>query len=71
MLAGSKTAVMGFTGERRGPSDGLLLVRSALATDGLTKAGAKVLRRDTLHLSHIELIYAEPALKWIEEALGP
>jgi pimeloyl-ACP methyl ester carboxylesterase len=71
LLAGSKTAIMGFTGERRGPSDGLLLVRSALATDGITKAGAKVLRRDVLHLSHIELVYAEPALRWVEEALGP
>ncbi len=71
LLAGSKPAVMGFTGERRGPSDGLLLVRSALATDGITRAGAKVLRRDVLHLNHIELIYAEPAMRWIEEALGP
>jgi triacylglycerol lipase len=71
LLAGSKTAIMGFTGERRGPSDGLLLVRSALDTDGITRAGAKVLRRDVLHLSHIELVFAEPALKWVEEALGP
>jgi hypothetical protein len=71
LLAGSKNAIMGFTGERRGPSDGLLLVRSALATDGITRAGAKVLRRDVLNLSHIELVYAEPALKWVEEALGP
>ncbi len=71
LLAGSKPAVMGFTGERRGPSDGLLLVRSALATDGITRAGAKVLRRDVLHLNHIELIYAEPAMRWIEVALGP
>jgi hypothetical protein len=71
LLAGSKPAVMGFTGERRGPSDGLLLVRSALATDGITCAGAKVLRRDVLNLNHIELIYAEPAIRWIEEALGP
>jgi len=71
LLAGSKSAVMGFTGERRGPSDGLLLVRSALAIDGITRAGAKVLRRDVLHLSHIELVFAEPALRWVEEALGP
>ncbi|HZU98428.1 MAG TPA: acetyltransferase [Planctomycetota bacterium] len=71
LLAGSKTAIMGFCGERRGPSDGLLLVRSALATDGITKAGARVFRRDVLKLSHVELVYAEPALRWIEETLGP
>lgn len=71
LLAGTKPAVMGFTGERRGPSDGLLLVRSALATDGITRAGAKVSRKDSLHLSHIELVYAEPALRWVEDALGP
>ena len=62
---------MGFVGERRGPSDGLLLVRSALSIEGIAKAGAKVLRRDVLHLSHIELVYAEPAVKWVVEALGP
>ncbi len=71
LLAGTKSAIMGFTGERRGPSDGLLLVRSALATDGIARNGAKVLRRDVLHLNHIELVYAEPALRWVEEALGP
>lgn len=71
LLAGSKPAMLGYTGERRGPSDGIVLVRSALATDGLAKNGAQVLRKDVLHLSHIELVYAEPALKWIEEALAP
>lgn len=71
LLAGSKPNLLGFVGERRGPSDGLCLVRSALTTDGITRAGAKVLRRDVLFLSHIELVYAEPAVKWLEEALGP
>jgi hypothetical protein len=71
LLAGTKPALLGFTGERRGPSDGIVLVRSALATDGLAKNGAKVLRKDVLHLSHIELVYAEPALRWVEEALAP
>lgn len=70
LLAGTKPYVMGFLGERRGPSDGLLLVRSALATDGLARSGAKVLRADTLHLSHVELAFADPAFAWVEEALG-
>jgi len=71
LLAGSKPHLMGFVGERRGPSDGLVLVRSALSTDGIARSGARVLRRDVLHLSHVELACAEPALAWIEAALGP
>jgi len=70
LLAGTKPYVMGFVGERRGPSDGLLLVRSALAQEAITKAGAKVIRADTLHLSHIELAFADPAIAWIEETLS-
>jgi hypothetical protein len=70
LLAGTKPQVLEFVGERRGPSDGLVLVRSALSIEGIPRAGAKVLRRDTLRLSHIELAYAEPAIAWIEGALG-
>jgi triacylglycerol lipase len=70
LLAGTKPALMGFVGERRGPSDGLVLVRSALASEGLARAGAKIVRRDTLCLSHVELAYAPSAMRWIAEALG-
>jgi hypothetical protein len=70
LLAGTKPNLLGFVGERRGPSDGLCLVRSALATDGLSRKGARVLRRDALYLSHLELVYAAPALRWIDEAIG-
>lgn len=69
-LAGTKPNLLGMVGERRGPSDGLCLVRSALASDALARNGARVLRKDTLYLSHIELVYAEPALKWLDEALS-
>jgi triacylglycerol lipase len=71
ILAGTKPFMLGWVGERRGPSDGLLLVRSALNTQGLVRGGAKILRRDTLCFSHIELTYAEPAVRWIERAIGP
>ena len=70
ILAGTKPKLLDFIGERRGPSDGLVLVRSALSTEGIARAGAKVVRRDTLRLSHIELAYADPAIAWIEGALG-
>lgn len=45
VLAGVSPWTMHLIGERRGPSDGLLLVASALDTDPLTRRGAKLLGR--------------------------
>ena len=57
-------------GERRGPSDGLLLVASATDTSGLTRRGAKVLRKDLLHLNHLQLVYEPRANAWVLEVLS-
>lgn len=69
LLAGTSPWIMHMVGERRGPSDGLLLVASALADEGLTRRGADVVRKDTLHLNHLQLVYEPRANDWVLEAL--
>ena len=44
VLAGTSNWIMHLVGERRGPSDGLLLVASALDVEPMTKKGAKLIR---------------------------
>ncbi len=47
-------------GEVSGPSDGLVFLDSATATDALTARGARVVEVATRDLSHIDLLYASP-----------
>lgn len=47
-------------GEVTGPSDGLVFVRSATATDQLTARGATVVETAVVNLSHLDLLYASP-----------
>ncbi|MGE0712705.1 MAG: esterase/lipase family protein [Planctomycetota bacterium] len=68
-LAGNDPWVMGLVGERRGPSDGLLLVASALATEPLTRGGAKLLRADVRFFNHLQLVYHPRANAWVREVL--
>lgn len=69
VLAGTNPWLMGLVGERRGPSDGLLLVASAFATKPLTQRGAKVLRKDLRHFNHLQLVYDPRANDWVREVL--
>jgi pimeloyl-ACP methyl ester carboxylesterase len=70
VLAGSSPWILHLIGERRGPSDGLLLVESAFATDALTQRGAKLLRKDLRSLNHLQLVYDPRANAWVEEVLA-
>lgn len=70
ILAGTSNWLMGMVGERRGPSDGLLLVASAFLTEPLVKRGAKVLRKDLRQFNHLQLVYEPRANDWVEEALS-
>ena len=47
-------------GEVSGPSDGLVFVDSAVATEALTARGAAVHALEVKDLSHIDLLYASP-----------
>ncbi|MEZ6188178.1 MAG: acetyltransferase [Planctomycetota bacterium] len=69
VLAGTSPWVMHLVGERRAPSDGLLLVASAFHTDPLTKRGAKLLKKETLMLNHLQLVYHPRANDWVVEVL--
>lgn len=69
LLAGTHCRITGYFGERRGPSDGVVLVRSALYKAGVDARGAKILRRSALPLNHLELTYKPRAVRWILRAL--
>jgi triacylglycerol lipase len=70
VLAGTSNWLMGMVGERRGPSDGLLLVASALHTKPLLKRGAKLLCRDLRQFNHLQLVYEPRANDWVEKVLS-
>jgi hypothetical protein len=69
ILAGTSPWIMHMVGERRAPSDGLLLVASAFSTDGLTRRGATLIRKDLRHLNHLQLVYDPRANEWVLEVL--
>ncbi|MFC1706277.1 esterase/lipase family protein [Planctomycetota bacterium] len=68
-LAGTNPWIMNLIGERRGPSDGLLLVASAFDTEPLTRRGARVIRKDLRYLNHLQLVYHPRANNWVLEVL--
>jgi pimeloyl-ACP methyl ester carboxylesterase len=70
VLAGTNPYMVGLVGERRGPSDGLVLVASVLDLDPLTARGARVVRKDLRHLNHLQLVYEPRASDWVLEALS-
>jgi triacylglycerol lipase len=70
VLAGCHPWVVGMVGERRGPSDGLILVASVFDTDPMTKGGAVLLRKDLRALNHLALAYDPRANDWVADALA-
>ncbi|MDF1662786.1 MAG: hypothetical protein P1V97_13500 [Planctomycetota bacterium] len=69
LLAGTHYRIIGYLGERRGPSDGVVLTRSALMSRAVTARKAKVIRRSSLTLNHLELTYDSKAFDWILETI--
>lgn len=70
VLAGTNPWIMGLVGERRAPSDGLLLVASALETEPMTKGGARLIRRSLRRFNHLQLVYDPRANDWVAETLA-
>jgi pimeloyl-ACP methyl ester carboxylesterase len=68
-LAGTQSWVVGLVGERRGPSDGLLLAASVRELGPLTQRGAKVIRSDLRRWNHLQLVYEPGANDWVAEVL--
>jgi triacylglycerol lipase len=69
VLAGTHTWIAGEVGERRGPSDGLVLVASVFDTDPMTRRGARLVRRDLRAFNHLQLAYDPRANDWVVDAL--
>lgn len=68
-LAGTHVWISGEVGERRGPSDGLVLVASVMDLEPMTRRGAKVLKKDLRALNHLQLAYDPRANDWVVDAL--
>jgi hypothetical protein len=56
-------------GQFAAPNDGLVFVKSALYTEGLTARGAKVVGTETFKLNHIDLSRNEEVFNWVTKAL--
>ncbi|MCW8140506.1 MAG: acetyltransferase [Planctomycetota bacterium] len=69
-LAGTHPWISGEVGERRGPSDGLVLVASVFDLEPMTKRGARVARKDLRALNHLQLAYDPRANDWVADALA-
>ncbi|MBI4577247.1 MAG: acetyltransferase [Planctomycetes bacterium] len=69
VLAGTHPWIVGQVGERRGPSDGLVLVASVLEVEPMTRRKARVLRRELRALNHLQLVYDSRANDWVAEVL--
>jgi hypothetical protein len=70
VLAGTHPWIAGEVGERRGPSDGLLLVASVFDLEPMTRRGAKVVRKDLRAFNHLQLCYDPRANDWVASALA-
>lgn len=66
VLAGDRPNIPGIVNEFTGPSDGLLFVRSALATS----PGTNVVARDVLDLHHKALVAEDEGQDWILDVLA-
>ncbi|HEY9898033.1 MAG TPA: hypothetical protein V6D00_02520 [Pantanalinema sp.] len=69
VLAGNRADLAGIHNEHTGPSDGVVFVKSATATDDMTRAGARLVAKDLLHLNHMDLVIAPEAHAWVAGAL--
>jgi triacylglycerol lipase len=57
-------------GEKAAPSDGLLFVKSATYTDGMTKRGATLKAMASGNYHHLDIARVTPVLNWIEKKLS-
>ncbi|MNX95123.1 Alpha/beta hydrolase family protein [compost metagenome] len=69
VLAGNRADLAGIHNEHTGPSDGVVFVKSATATDDMTRAGAKLIAKDLMHLNHMDLVIAPQAHTWVADVL--
>jgi triacylglycerol esterase/lipase EstA (alpha/beta hydrolase family) len=69
VLAGDKQDLPNVLAEKTGPSDSVVFVESATATDDMTKGGAKLIAKDVLHYNHMDLVIAKPAHDWVLKQL--
>ncbi|MDA8336679.1 MAG: hypothetical protein M0Z41_17095 [Peptococcaceae bacterium] len=70
ILSGDNNVINGVVWEDSGPSDGIIFVKSATYTVGITLRGAQVIANDTYDLNHVELLYAPSAMSWVNTQLG-
>lgn len=58
--------------EPTAPSDGLVFVKSALHTEGLTRRGARLIQAHSIHVNHVEMLENTEVFDWITSTLtGP
>lgn len=69
VLAGDQADLEGVHNEHTGPSDGIAFVASATMTDDLVKGGARLLKKEVLHLNHLELVTTSQAHEWVAKQL--
>ncbi|MEW6278634.1 MAG: acetyltransferase [Candidatus Eremiobacterota bacterium] len=65
VMAGNKANIEGIVNEKAGPSDGLLLLQSAVKVPDSTN----VIAQDVLPLNHKSLVYDRRGLSWIHDVL--
>jgi triacylglycerol lipase len=70
VLAGNKTDLLPALNETTGPSDSLVFVSSATATDDMTRNGAKLLAKSVLGFNHMNLVIDPEAHAWVEKVLA-
>lgn len=70
VLAGTHPWIAGEVGDRRAPSDGLVLVASVFDLEPMTRRGAKVLKKDLRALNHLQLAYDPRGNDWVLGALS-
>jgi pimeloyl-ACP methyl ester carboxylesterase len=70
VLSGDRPDIPGIMNEMSGPSDGIVFVKSATATEDLVRGGARLVAKSTLHMNHMDLIITNEAHGWVANALA-
>lgn len=69
VLAGDRADMAGVHNEHTGPSDGIVFLESAAATDDMLGGGARLVAKAVLPLNHMDLIIDPTAQRWVLDAL--
>jgi pimeloyl-ACP methyl ester carboxylesterase len=69
VLAGDQANMANILNEKCGPSDGVVFVKSATATDDMIKGGAKLLDKEVMPLNHMDLVISPKAKNWVADLL--